>query len=250
MDAQGYTSGNSYKNSLFAQLYDFIIERLGRQDLDTEFFRLCSERFGEPILEIGCGTGLKLLPLAEMGFSVVGLDNSPQMLSVFEQKLNNAKPGLKEKVQLILGDMTDPPINRRKFCLIIFGGSQFLHLSTDEQRLSCLNNSRCLLADEGVIVISNSNLSQKSEYNWTEKSEQLNNEWILQAQGKWENGAYQENFKLIPTSQMQQEYLFGWRLYPVKDTHMKNLIERAGLRCVTLPSNLPMPQGRYIYICR
>ncbi|MBD2006991.1 MULTISPECIES: class I SAM-dependent methyltransferase [Cyanophyceae] len=250
MEAKSDKSENSYKDSLFAQLYDFVVERLGRQNLDSDLVRLCCERFGDPVLEMGCGTGLELLPLAKMGFSVTGLDNSPQMLSVFEQKLSNAEPEVRNNVQLIVGDIIDPPINRSDFRLILFIGSQFLHLKTDEQRLGCLQNSRRLLADEGVVLICNSKLTEKLEYNWIEQPGKLDDKWILQAQGKIVHDAYQEDLKLIPKSQGEQEHLFRWRLYPVEDAHMKELIKKSGLQYVPLPPDMPIRPTSFFYLCK
>ena len=39
------------------------------------------------VLELGCGTGRVLLPLAAAGIEVVGLDQSPAMLAIPRQKL-------------------------------------------------------------------------------------------------------------------------------------------------------------------
>ncbi|MFW9262642.1 class I SAM-dependent methyltransferase [Nostoc sp. CALU 546] len=241
---------NSYKNLLFAQFYDFIIERLGRASIDSQAVEFCAKNFGDPILEIGCGTGLKLLPLAEMGYSTVGLDNSPQMLSILLQKLEKSERGLKERVQTIVGEMTQPPIEHKNFRLIFFTGSQFLHLSTDEQRLTCLKSIYGLLADNGVVYIANSKLEDKPEYDWVEQPVQPDDEWVLQAQRKWNNGAYQEDLKIISKLQTQQEYLFCWRLYPVEDTHMTNLIYQAGLQCISPPSDLPTRLASNVYLCK
>jgi SAM-dependent methyltransferase len=41
-----------------------------------------------PILELGCGTGRLLLPLARAGYEVIGLDNSPAMLAKAKARLS------------------------------------------------------------------------------------------------------------------------------------------------------------------
>ena len=38
-------------------------------------------------LDLGCGTGVITVSLAERGFDVVGVDHSPDMLAIAEQKL-------------------------------------------------------------------------------------------------------------------------------------------------------------------
>jgi len=61
------------------------------------YFRLVKELFGESffkhrrILDVACGTGILALKLAQHGFSVVGIDSSPQMIALAQAKV---KPGL------------------------------------------------------------------------------------------------------------------------------------------------------------
>ena len=99
MNTHAYT----YNNLLFAELYDFIIEKIGRGNNMKvwEFFPRCAEIFGSPILEMGCGTGINLLPLAEMGYPVTGLDNSSAMLKFLEQKLQKASPEVRQNVEFV-----------------------------------------------------------------------------------------------------------------------------------------------------
>lgn len=44
----------------------------------------------EKVADLGCGTGSVLLPLAEQGYGVFGVDNAPEMLAVCQDKLNEA----------------------------------------------------------------------------------------------------------------------------------------------------------------
>jgi hypothetical protein len=37
---------NSYKNLLYAQFYDFIVERLGRGNIDSQAVEFCAKNFG------------------------------------------------------------------------------------------------------------------------------------------------------------------------------------------------------------
>ncbi|NTU82301.1 MAG: class I SAM-dependent methyltransferase, partial [Chloroflexales bacterium] len=49
---------------------------------DLPFYHELARRTGGPLLELMCGTGRVLLPLAEAGYSITGVDSSPAMLSI------------------------------------------------------------------------------------------------------------------------------------------------------------------------
>ncbi|MDP9321056.1 MAG: class I SAM-dependent methyltransferase [Chloroflexota bacterium] len=48
---------------------------------ELAYYRACIERYGQPALDLGCGTGRILLPLLETGLDVDGCDVSPDMLA-------------------------------------------------------------------------------------------------------------------------------------------------------------------------
>src|SRR6476659_2227177 len=54
------------------------------------------------VLEVGAGTGRALLPLAERGVLIVGLDAAPRMLAALREKATVA-PGA-GVIRLVLGD--------------------------------------------------------------------------------------------------------------------------------------------------
>jgi SAM-dependent methyltransferase len=56
-----------------------------------------------PVLELGCGTGRVLLPLAQAGRPVYGLDNDQGMLRFLSHRLN---PDLRSRVHLIRAEMS------------------------------------------------------------------------------------------------------------------------------------------------
>lgn len=65
----------------FAQFYDTYVG-----DFEADL-KLCLCDGHRRILEIGCGTGRVLAALLGAGHDIVGVDISPDMLSVAEQKL-------------------------------------------------------------------------------------------------------------------------------------------------------------------
>ncbi|MDA2914649.1 class I SAM-dependent methyltransferase [Acidobacteriia bacterium AH_259_A11_L15] len=69
---------------LVASAYDLFTseDKLG----DREFFRQAIERYGQPALEIGCGTGRLLIPFRAADLEVEGVDSSPEMLALCRRK--------------------------------------------------------------------------------------------------------------------------------------------------------------------
>lgn len=54
---------------------------------DDRFFYLdVVNKYGQPVLDIGCGTGRILLDFMGQGFDIEGIDNSPDMLALCKQK--------------------------------------------------------------------------------------------------------------------------------------------------------------------
>jgi ubiquinone/menaquinone biosynthesis C-methylase UbiE len=61
---------------------------------------------GEPVIEVGCGTGRLLEHLARKGVNVVGVDLSPEMLSLARRRLDRLGP----KCRLLRADAAVLPL--------------------------------------------------------------------------------------------------------------------------------------------
>lgn len=53
---------------------------------DRFFYLDLIKRFGQPVLDVGCGTGRLLLDYFDQGIDIDGVDNSPDMLAICHQK--------------------------------------------------------------------------------------------------------------------------------------------------------------------
>lgn len=53
---------------------------------DRFFFLDVVKKYGQPVLDVGCGTGRILLDFMQQGFDIDGVDNSPDMLALLQQK--------------------------------------------------------------------------------------------------------------------------------------------------------------------
>lgn len=68
----------SSRARFFAEYFD--LEQRGPEPGEIEFLLRRIREGGEPVLELGCGTGRVLVPLLESGVDIVGIDVSPDML--------------------------------------------------------------------------------------------------------------------------------------------------------------------------
>ncbi len=107
---------------------------------------------GGPLLELGCGTGRVLVPLARAGAQITGLDLSAQMLERCRAKLRSEPAEVRERARLVVQDMTSFDLGRRFAAIICpFGG--FQQLLTVEQQLACLARCRTHLLSHGTLVL-------------------------------------------------------------------------------------------------
>lgn len=130
-------------------IYDAIYA--GRDD--AGFWRtMAGAAGGGPILELGCGTGRVLLPLARAGHKITGLDLSARMLDRCRAKVDAAPPEVRDRVRLVEADMTSFDLGRA-FATIICPFAGFQQLRTVEQQLAFLDRCRAHLLPRGRLVL-------------------------------------------------------------------------------------------------
>ncbi len=131
----------------FARFYDLDYEPF--QD-DVVLYQGFAEMTGGPLLELGCGTGRLLLPLARAGFAVTGVDMSAKMLEVAREKV--ALSGLADRIQLVQADMRRPDLPQ-KYRMAFIAINSFMHLTTIEDQLEALRAWHKLLLPGGLLII-------------------------------------------------------------------------------------------------
>ena len=132
-----------------AALYD--LEHAGYDD-DIDLYLNLALSTGDPILELGCGTGRLLLPLAEAGHRITGVDLSLPMLDRARSKV--AEAGLVDRVTLHRASMTDdlsPPGG--PFGLAIVSLNGLMHLTAQREQRRALEAVRRCLDPRGQLVL-------------------------------------------------------------------------------------------------
>jgi len=108
----------------------------------------CAE---SPVLELGCGTGRIVIPTAEAGVEVVGLDAARDMLTIARSKLEALAPETRQRVKLVEGDMRCFAIDQ-SFSLITIPYRAFLHYLDVEDQLKTLRRVREHLSVGGRLI--------------------------------------------------------------------------------------------------
>lgn len=124
-----------------SRYYDPAYARLERGDV--AFYGDLARESGGPVLELGCGTGRVLLPIAQSGITATGLDFTAAMLDVLRGK--HPPPTLR----LVTGSMTAFDLGGDRFPLIFSAFRAFQHLYTLDDQLACLGCVRRHLTPAG-----------------------------------------------------------------------------------------------------
>ncbi len=140
---------NNY--DLIAPFYD--IEHASF-DEDLDMYQNFAEASGGSILELACGSGRVLLPLAQEGYDIVGVDTSDPMLALARQRLQElASPVRCELMQQSMSTMQ----LGRKFRMAFIALGSFAHITTRKEQQQTLANIRTHLSTGGLFVIDISN---------------------------------------------------------------------------------------------
>jgi len=119
---------------------------------DVRFYVSAAEEFGEPVLELGCGTGRVTLAIAQAGFRITGLDLAAKMLERAEEKARGLPQEARTRLTLTAGNMTHFDL-AGKFALVVVPFRPFQHLLETQQQLDCLACARKHMGPGGRLVL-------------------------------------------------------------------------------------------------
>ena len=136
--------------------YDFIAEYYDtaynrRNNIDVDFYINYAKDCGGRTLELACGTGRVLIPTAQAGCDITGLDFSSYMLAKCRGKLAKQPDDVQKRVKFIEGNMTAFSTGE-KYALIIIPFRPFQHLITVEEQKACLKCALKHLMPKGKLI--------------------------------------------------------------------------------------------------
>ncbi|MCY4727392.1 class I SAM-dependent methyltransferase [Nocardioides sp. STR2] len=114
----------------------------------VDFYRAEADRRGGHVLELGSGTGQKLVPIASDGHPCTGLELSPAMLAGARRRADVRGVA----VEWVQGDMRAFDLGRT-FDLVIIAANSLLHLHEAADLVGCFRSVRRHLAPGARLVL-------------------------------------------------------------------------------------------------
>src|SRR5688572_5872398 len=134
----------------YAPFYDWENARtMGRRDV--RFWQQRAAESDGPVLELGCGTGRILMPIAHSGVPVTGIDASSAMLARAKSRARRLPS--RHRPSLIQGDLRALPFQRRTFATVIAAYGVLQSLTTDADLDAALAESARVLRRGGVFAL-------------------------------------------------------------------------------------------------
>lgn len=119
---------------------------------DADFYGALAKRAGGPVLEVMCGTGRVLVPLARAGFEISGIDSNDRMLEAARRKLAGEPAPVRKRAAVLKADARAFDLGRR-FRLVILAFSSVNHLLTPDDQDRAMGCIRRHLADDGLLAV-------------------------------------------------------------------------------------------------
>jgi SAM-dependent methyltransferase len=131
----------------YAEYYDYD----HGNGFDVSFYLEYARSNPGRVLELACGTGRVLLPMARAGFETWGLDLSSSMLARCREKAHQL--GVQSRVHLSQADMASFDLAVKDFSLIYVPVRSFMHLFSHQAQLQCLQCAHRHLTSQGQLIV-------------------------------------------------------------------------------------------------
>ncbi len=132
----------------FSHFYDWEFQLFcTEQQKDVVLWRDLAAKYGDPILELACGSGRITIPLAERSYEITAVDYSEKMLQILRSKAKNLN-----NIISLKASMTNFKINS-KFAFAFISYSSFQQLLTVDEQIQCLKNIHNHLIEGGILAL-------------------------------------------------------------------------------------------------
>lgn len=118
---------------------------------DIPLILALAKEAGGPVLELGCGSGRLLFPLAHAGYTITGVDNAAAMLARAQTRQQDEPAAVRNRIKLYEMDMTALTLDGR-FALAIIPYNTFMHLDSGQKRAALQGIKRCLLENGRLFI--------------------------------------------------------------------------------------------------
>lgn len=194
------------------------------------------KRNPKTILDLGCGTGGHMLPLAQRGYAVTGIDASSEMLSMAREKFNknNARAEfLKSKIQLFKA--------AEKFDVIVCMFSVIDYLTQDKDILKTLRNAAAHMKKTSLLIFDFWQAEAVEKYFSPKKKRTFQSrEWMVERRSSTKidrkKCLCEVNYKILfkgngyPKENFQEKHVL--RYFSIGE--MKDFLQKAGLNILGL----------------
>jgi SAM-dependent methyltransferase len=131
----------------FARAAEYYDDQFATRTEDVDFWLARASELPGRLLEVGCGTGRILVPLAAAGHQVAGIDHSAEMLA----RAASASRDMDLTITLHHADLRTPPTDVGRFRQIFFTFGVFQYLL--DSHADVLARYRSMLEPDGRIFV-------------------------------------------------------------------------------------------------
>jgi SAM-dependent methyltransferase len=236
---------NALYDSFIADYYDESPVVSGRLQ-DVAFYLHAAREFGDPVLELGCGTGRITMALAEEGKRITGLDLSERMLERAVKKRAALRVEARERIHLVQEDMSRFDLGDR-FRLVIIPFRPFQHLLEVREQVDCLHSVRKHLAPGGRLILDVFQTDAErihdpvhmremlvTEYKTADRREVRITERVAAFHRAEQRNDVEMIFSIRHPDGRQERLVFAWTLRYFFRYEIEHLLARCGFRVIAL----------------